>query len=95
MPATLTGLSPRLASSDPKLPKRVSGLIQQFPVLEPKPRYWMRAGALRAKVIARKRKARLADTLIPQSCIDVGVGLVTRDSDFRNFTSAGGLKILP
>jgi len=81
--------------SDPKLPKRVAELIQQLPVLEPKPGYWIRAGALRAKVIARKRKARLADTLIAQSCIDAGVELVTRDTDFHNFTGPGVLKILP
>ena len=81
--------------SDPKLPKRVADLIRQLPVLEPKPGFWVRAGALRAKIIARKRKARLADTLIAQSCIDAGVGLVTRDADFRNFTSSGGLKLLP
>jgi predicted nucleic acid-binding protein len=81
--------------SDPKLPKRVADLIQQLPVLEPRPGFWARAGALRAKVIARKRKARLADALIAQSCIDAGVDLVTRDADFRNFTGPGGLKILP
>lgn len=63
--------------------------------LEPKPGFWIRAGALRAKVIALHRKAMLADTLIAQSCIDAGVELVTRDSDFRNFTKPGGLKILP
>ena len=79
---------------DPKLPKRITDLVQQLPVLEAKPGFWVRAGALRAKVIARKRKARLADTLIAQSCIDAGVELVTCDSDFRNFTTAG-LKILP
>jgi hypothetical protein len=50
--------------SDPKLPKRVAELVQQLPVLEPKSGYWVRAGTLRAKAIARKRKARLADTLI-------------------------------
>lgn len=81
--------------SDPKLPKRVADLVQQLPVLDPKPGFWARAGTLRSKVIARKRKARLADTLIAQSCIDAGVALVTRDADFRNFTGSGGLKLLP
>jgi predicted nucleic acid-binding protein len=81
--------------SDPKLPKRVADLVRQLPVLEPKPGFWARAGVLRAKVIARKRKTRLADSLIAQSCIDAGVELVTRDADFRNFTTAGGLRILP
>lgn len=81
--------------SDPKLPRPVANLVQQLPFLEPQPGFWVRAGALRASVVARKRKARLADTLIAQSCIDAGVSLVTRDSDFRNFTGACGLKLLP
>ncbi len=81
--------------SDPKLPKRVADILERLPMLEPKPGFWVRAGALRAKAIARKRKARLADTLIAQSCIDAGVNLVTRDSDFRNFTGTDGLGILP
>jgi predicted nucleic acid-binding protein len=81
--------------SDPKLPRKVADLIQRLPLLEPKPGFWVRAGALRAKVLALHRKAMLADTLIAQSCIDAGVELVTRDSDFRNFTKPGGLKILP
>jgi predicted nucleic acid-binding protein len=81
--------------SDPKLPKRVGELIQQLPLLDVKPGYWERAGALRAKLIARRHKARLADSLIAQSCIDAGVSLVTRDSDFRHFVSVGALAVLP
>ena len=48
---------------------------------------------LRAKVLARKHRARLAGTLIAQSCIDHGVRLVTRDADFRHFARLGGLRL--
>jgi hypothetical protein len=53
------------------------------PRLEPLPDYSQRAGLLRAKLLTRKHRARLADALIAQSCIDHGVRLVTRDADFR------------
>ncbi|MBX3026883.1 PIN domain-containing protein [bacterium] len=80
--------------SDPKLPKQVAELLVQIPRLELLPGYWERAGALRAKVLGQKRRARLADTLIAQSCIDHDVGLVTRDADFRQFVRAGGLRLV-
>ena len=51
--------------------------------------YWERAGALRAKVIGRGSKARLADALIAQSCIDHRAPLVTADRNFRHFTKQG------
>ncbi len=38
---------------------------------------------LRAKAIAKRRKARLGDALIAQTCIDRGIPLLTRDRDFR------------
>jgi predicted nucleic acid-binding protein len=44
---------------------------------------------LRAGVIAKGHKAKLADTLIAQSCLDHGVALVTRDPDFARFAAAG------
>jgi predicted nucleic acid-binding protein len=43
--------------------------------------------------VTRKHRARLADTLIAQSCIDHGVRLVTRDADFRHFARIGGLRL--
>jgi predicted nucleic acid-binding protein len=80
--------------SDPKLPKAVEELLLQLPRLEVLDGYWERAGWLRAQVLKLKRRARLADTLIAQSCIDHDVGLVTRDVDFRVFLRAGGLRLL-
>jgi predicted nucleic acid-binding protein len=79
--------------SDPKLPRSTAALLAQLPVLEPEPGFWERAGLLRAKLIARGRRARLADTLVAQSCLDHGVRLVTRDDDFRHFARVGGLRL--
>jgi predicted nucleic acid-binding protein len=46
-----------------------------------------------AATLARKRKARLGDALIAQSCLDAGVALLTRDRDFRAFIAAAGLAL--
>ena len=79
--------------SDPKLPRSVATLISQLPVLHPEPGHWQRTGLLQAKLIARRRRARLADALIAQACLDHGVRLVTRDDDFRHFSRLGGLRL--
>jgi predicted nucleic acid-binding protein len=81
--------------SDPKLPQSVAALLREIPVLHPLPGFWERAGLLRAGLIAQGRKARLADSLIAQSCLDQEISLVTRDSDFRHFARSGGLALLP
>ncbi len=81
--------------SDPKLPPAVSQLVAQLPVLDTLDGYWRRAGMLRAKLFPLGRKARLADSLIAQTCIDHDVPLITRDSDFRHFAHAAGLKLFP
>lgn len=81
--------------SDPKLPSSVAKTLSEVPLIETDPGFWMRAGALRAKVLAKRRKARLGDALIAQSCIDRGVSLVTRDRDFRAFAGAAGLGLIP
>lgn len=80
--------------SDPKLPRRVASLLKDLPLLEITEGYWERAGTLRSEVLSRKLKAKLADTLIAQSCLDHDVALVSRDSDFRHFAAARGLKLL-
>ena len=79
--------------SDPSLPRALARLLSELPLLETRAGYWERAGRLRAKVIAGRRRARLADALIAQSCIDDGVRLVTRDDDFRHFARLGGLRL--
>lgn len=89
-PVTLTELL-----SDPRLPDRVAGFLIELPRLALSDGYWERAGALRAKLVAARRRAPLADTLIAQSCLDHGVRLITRDADFRHFATFTGLDIVP
>lgn len=79
--------------SDPHLSREVRDLFVRLPLLDVTDGYWERAGLLRAKVIAHGRRARLADTLIAQSCLDHDVELVTRDADFRAFVRAAGLRL--
>ena len=80
--------------SDPKLPSGVAETLSDVPLIEIGPGYWQRAGVLRAKALARRRKARLGDALIAQSCIDGGIPLLTRDRDFRAFAEAAGLDLV-
>ena len=80
--------------SDPKLPSEVAETLAEVPLIEIGDGYWQRAGALRSKVLAKRRKARLGDALIAQSCIDRGVPLLTRDGDFRAFADAAGLDLV-
>jgi predicted nucleic acid-binding protein len=80
--------------SDPKLPGSVAKTLCDVPSIELGAGYWQRAGELRAKVLARRRRARLGDALIAQSCIDGGISLLTRDRDFRAFSEATGLKLV-
>jgi predicted nucleic acid-binding protein len=80
--------------SDPKLPSDVAETISEVPLIEVASGYWQRAGALRAKVLAKRRKARLGDALIAQSCIDQGIPLITRDRDFRAFAEAANLDLV-
>ena len=80
--------------SDPKLSGRVRTLFLELPLLETTPGYWDRAGRLRALVLGARRRARLADALIAQSCLDHDVPLVTLDRDFRRFSELGGLRLI-
>ncbi len=80
--------------SEPKLSAEVAKTLPQLPLLEIDAGYWQRAGELRAKVLAKRRKARLGDALIAQSCVDRGIPLLTRDGDFRAFAAAGALDLV-
>lgn len=81
--------------SDPALSPELREHLLALPLLELKPGFWARAGALRAVVVGKRRKARLADALIAQVCLDHGAALVTRDKDFRRFAEATDLELLP
>lgn len=76
------------------LPHAFVEKILELPMLEPTQGYWQRTGNNRAKLIAKKLKARLADALIAQSCIDYEIPLLTQDSDFRHFSKYLGLILL-
>jgi predicted nucleic acid-binding protein len=45
-------------------------------------------------VLAKRRKARLGDALIAQSCIDHGIPILTRDRDIRAFAEAANLDLV-
>ena len=79
--------------SAPDLPKEVAIRLLELPLLAVTDGYWQRAGTLRARALAAKRRSRLGDALIAQSCLDHDVRLITRDRDFRLFARAAGLKI--
>jgi predicted nucleic acid-binding protein len=80
--------------SDPAVPRPVRTLLAGLPILDLEPGFWERAGILRASVLKQKKKARVADALIAQSCLDQSAPLVTRDRDFRHFADAAGLPLL-
>ena len=80
--------------SDPKLALEVSRTLSGLPLIEVESGYWERARELRAKVLAKRQKARLGDALIAQSCIDRAIPLLTRDKDFLAFAAAAGLDLV-
>jgi predicted nucleic acid-binding protein len=80
--------------SDPELPSEVPKLLSEVPLMEIQPGFWNRAGALRASVLRKRRKARLGDSLIAQSCLDADIPLLTRDRDFRAFAEAAVLHVV-
>lgn len=81
--------------SQPELPPVVADLLKTIATLELTEGYWQRAGATRARVAEKGRRARLADTLIAQVCLDHDVTLVTNDADFRAFASIARLRVVP
>jgi len=80
--------------SDPDPEPSLAELIVKIPRLEISPGYWERAGKLRARMFRRRVRPKIADTLIAQSCLDHGVGLITRDRDFAPFQQFAGLRVL-
>jgi predicted nucleic acid-binding protein len=79
--------------SNPRLERETVGELTELPLLEPTPGFWYRAGVLRSRLLAKRRKARLADALIAQLCLDHGVRLITRDRDFLAFVAGAGLDL--
>ena len=80
--------------SDPVLDRAVANIIGDLPVLEVRSGFWVRAATTRARILSKRLRARLADTLIAQSCIDNRTPLIPRDGDFRHFSAHAGLDLL-
>jgi predicted nucleic acid-binding protein len=80
--------------SDPELSADLEATLREVPLLDTSAGYWARAGRLRATVLARRRKARLGDALIAQTCLDHHLPLLTRDRDFMAFADAAGLDLV-
>jgi len=75
--------------SAPELPEAAAAAIAGLPRIPVDPGMWERAGRLRARFKAGGSRARLADTLIAQLCIDADVPLLTRGADFARFVAHG------
>lgn len=88
-PAVLTELL-----SDPSMPDLTESDLLAIPLLQPAEAFWWRAGKLRAAMIRRGYRPKLADTLIAQTCIDHSAALLTRDRDFHPFEKHAGLLLL-
>lgn len=78
----------------PLLTPAIEQSLLRLPLLEIMPGYWERAGKLRASLLRRRYKPKIADTLIAQSCLDHDVPLITRDQDFLAFQKLAGLQLL-
>lgn len=79
--------------SFPKIEKRDLDLVCRLPRVELKAGYWERVGHTRRTILIKGLKARLADSLIAQSCMDGGLPLLAIDQDYRHFVKFG-LKLL-
>lgn len=79
--------------SDPKLPKNLRHFLSQIPLMPVTDEFWVRVGDLRAKVLSKGYKSRIADAMIAQHCVDQNQKLITRDKDFRHYQRFGGLVI--
>jgi predicted nucleic acid-binding protein len=79
--------------SDPVAGLALDAIVTDIQYLDVTDGYWHRAGANRRILKAKGLKAKIADTLIAQSCIDHDVPLIARDKDFRHFAKHCGLKL--
>lgn len=76
------------------IPDILKSDMKVFPKLEILPGFWERAAANRRTLLIKNLKAKLADTLIAQSCIDYDIPLLTLDEDFQNFAKHCGLRLV-
>lgn len=79
--------------SSPRAEPVLRGVLDRAGMLPISDHFWVGAGEIRRRVLAQGLKARLADSLIAQCCLDADVPLITRDGDFRHFADHCGLKL--
>jgi predicted nucleic acid-binding protein len=79
--------------SDPLAQAAMMESVAGFPLIPILDGYWLRAGSTRRLLKQKGLKAKIADALIAQSCIDHDVALITRDDDFRHFAKYCGLQL--
>jgi len=79
--------------SDPASAKMLNTILPEIQMLELTEGCWARAGHARLTLKRQGLKAKIADALIAQSCIDHSVALITRDADFRHFAKHCGLRL--
>ena len=88
-PVTVTELL-----SAPNVSSTLRETLSAIPMLRIQDGFWERAGLLRAHILAKGAKAKLADTLIAQTCLDHHIPLVTPDQDFHIFKRLAKLQLL-
>jgi predicted nucleic acid-binding protein len=79
--------------SDATAAQVLSAVLPNLELLELSHGFWERAGKMRQLLKQKGLKAKTADALVAQSCIDHDVALITRDTDFRHFAKHCGLKL--
>ena len=79
--------------SDPKAGETLESELSLLILLDADEGHWMRAAQSRRLLYRKRLKAKVADALIAQSCIDHDVALITRDRDFRHFAEHYGLRL--
>ena len=82
-----------LLSGAPRAPG-LDELLLHAPLMTLEAGFWTRAGDNRHVLLAKGLKAKLADALVAQCCIDAGVALIATDDDFRHFARWCGLKLV-
>ena len=80
--------------SEPNLPADLERFLTGVPMVRLEDGFWQRAGKLRASLLERGNRPRLADTLIAQICLDKSASLLTRDQGFRPFAQHAGLALM-
>lgn len=88
-------LPPPVVTEILSFPRAAVGLSQfgAYKQLDIETGFWGRAAVSRRGLLERGLKAKLADALIAQCCIDADVPLLSHDTDFRHFAAHCGLKL--